>query len=88
MKIKGEFVLREIAGDTILVPVGETALSFNGMITMNAIGKLIWNALEQGEGRDQMLQKILERFDVSEETAGGDLDEFLAKLEQAGFLED
>ena len=39
MKIKGTFVLRDIAGDIVIVPVGETALSYNGMITTTKTGR-------------------------------------------------
>lgn len=87
MKIKGEFVLREIAGDTILVPVGQTALNMNGMITLDPVAALIWKALEQGQGRKEILGQILDRFDVTEDAAEKDLEEFLAQLEAADLLE-
>ena len=45
MKIKREFVLREIAGDILLVPVGKTALDLNGMLTLNEVGAEIWKML-------------------------------------------
>lgn len=48
MKIKGEFVLRELVGETILVPVGRTALQLNGMITLNPVSAQIWRGLEPG----------------------------------------
>lgn len=48
MKIKGEFVLRELVGETILVPVGRTALQLNGMITLNPVSAQIWRGLDQG----------------------------------------
>ena len=86
MKIKGEFVLREIAGDSILVPVGETALRFNGIITLDKVGGLIWSALEQDAERESILRQIMDRFDVDRERAEKDLDEFLDQMEQAGFL--
>ena len=47
MKIKREFVLREIAGDILLVPAGKTALDLNGMITLNAVGADIWKMLPE-----------------------------------------
>lgn len=87
MKLKGEFVLREIAGDVILVPVGQTALKMNGMITLDPVAALIWKALEQGSERDEILQQILDCFEVSKETASKDLDEFFVQLEQAGLIE-
>lgn len=86
MKINGEFVLRQVAGDSILIPVGETALKFNGIITLDKVGGLIWAALEQGAEREAILQQILDRFDVDRERAEQDLDEFLDQMEQAGFL--
>ena len=39
MKIKGEFIMRELVGEILLVPVGQTALQFNGMITLNPAPK-------------------------------------------------
>ena len=35
MDIKKEFIVREIAGEYILVPYGQTTLGFNGIITMS-----------------------------------------------------
>lgn len=87
MKIKGEFVLREIAGDTILVPVGQTALKMNGMITLDPVAAVIWKALEEEQSREAILEQILDQFEVTEETAGKDLDEFLTQMKNADLLE-
>ena len=35
MKIVKEFILREIAGECVLVPTGATSQEFNGMITIS-----------------------------------------------------
>lgn len=86
MKIKGEFVLREIAGDTILVPVGQTALNMNGMITLDPVAALIWRALEENQSKDNIIRQILDRFDVTEEIAKKDLEEFLDQMEAADLL--
>lgn len=87
MKIKGEYVLREIAGDYILIPVGRTALEFNGMITMDEVGVAIWKGIEQELTEDEILRGILEEFDVEEKTAREDMLEFLEKLKEAGLAE-
>ena len=47
MELKREFVLREIAGDTLLIPTGRTALDLNGMLTLNELGAEIWRLLPQ-----------------------------------------
>ena len=46
MKVNGEYVLREIAGEYILVPIGNTAMEMNGMITLNEVGVFIWNKMQ------------------------------------------
>lgn len=87
MKIKGEFVIRELMGDTVLIPVGKTALEYNGMITMNPVCGHIWKELEAGKNRDEILVSLLDCFEVEKEEAARDLDELLEKLSEAGFLE-
>ena len=87
MKIKGEFILREIVGETILVPVGNTALEYNGMIIINDTGAFIWKALEEGLKKEEILTGLTDRYEVTMEEAAADLDEFLDMLEQAGILQ-
>ena len=42
MKLCGEFVVRQVMDNTVAIPVGQTALQFNGMIMLNDVSKLIW----------------------------------------------
>ncbi len=50
MRVDKEFVLREIAGDYIIIPTGKTVLEFNGLITVNEVGVSIWNMLQKEVG--------------------------------------
>ena len=86
MKIKQDFIKREIAGDYILVPIGNTALNFNGLITMNDVGVFIWENLESVEGEDGLLKKILSEYEVDEQTAKADMEEFLDILRKADII--
>ncbi len=88
MKINGKFIMREIAGETILVPVGETSIRLSGVISLNEAAIVIWKGLENGKDREAIVKDILEEYDVSEETARADLEEFLAILEKNQLLED
>ena len=67
MKISKEFILREIAGEYILVPVGKTALTFNGLVTVNEVGALIWGMLEKGSDVSTIVNGILDEYDVDEQ---------------------
>lgn len=86
MKIEKEFILREIAGDYVIVPTGKTALEFNGLITVNELGAFIWKKLQQDVTEDELIQVILEEYEVDEETARNDVEEFLNKLTECKIL--
>lgn len=86
MKINGEFLLREVVGETVLIPVGKTALEYNGMIIINQTGAFIWKALEEGLEETQILSRMTEIFEVAETEAAADLKEFLENLKTAGIL--
>lgn len=87
MKINGEYILREVAGDTILVPVGETALQFNGILALEPVGTLIWKDLSAGKDRSAILCDILDQFEIDAQTAADDLDEFLEQLKSENLLQ-
>ena len=85
MKLKEGFVLREIAGRTVVVPVRDT-LDLNLMISLNATGRFLWEQLEKGATPQQLKEALLEAYDVTESLAQADVDAFIEKLEQNGFL--
>ena len=77
MKIKKEFILREIVGDIVLVPINKSTSKFDGLITMNEIGKFIWENYEKAKDEDELLGFILDEYEVERDVAKADLDEFL-----------
>ena len=86
MKFKKEFMIREIVGETILIPMGDSNNHFNGVITINELGKFIWENLESSKDEEELLHKILEEYEVEEKEAKEDLDEFLDKLRQVDII--
>ena len=61
------FVLRKVAGENILVPVGNTALTFNGLVTLNESGAFLWKHMEKNRTREELVQEVLQEYEVSEE---------------------
>ena len=88
MKIKDGFVVREIAGEFIVVPTGEMALSFNGIITINETGNFIWKCLQEEKDEDAVVQAMVSEYEVVPDEARADLEEFLGVLKKAHILED
>lgn len=88
MTIKNDFVLREVAGSYVAVAVGAASVDFNGMLTLNESGALLWRILERGAGRDGLISALTDEYDVDAEQAARDADKFIETLRQAGCLEE
>lgn len=86
MKIKDGFTLREVAGNYVVMNLGGE-LAFNGMITLNETGAVIWNAINDGSDKEAIALKITEEYDIDSETALRDVEKFIAKMLEAGVLE-
>ena len=86
MKLKKGFVLREVAGETVVVPAG-AELNFHGMLTLNETAKTLWQALETETNQDALVEVILGEFNIDEATAKRDVALFIEKLKGLDFLE-
>ena len=86
MKIKLDFVLREIAGDLLLVPAGQTALDLNGMIILNEVGGEVWKLLPKVADEEELISRLLEEYDVEEAVLRKDVEAFLGELRALNIL--
>lgn len=86
MKVSQDFVLRDIAGEHIVVPTGAAASQIYGIMTLNDSGLLLWNMLKEGCNGEELTAAILAEYEVDEETAAQDVEKFLERLRQAGIL--
>lgn len=75
-----DFVLREIVGESFLIPVGEISAKFNGMITLNGMSAFLWKNLENAITEEELVNAILEAYEVEEAQAKEDLKEFLKRM--------
>ena len=88
MKLRGEFLVRQVMDDIVAVPVGQTALQFNGMILLNDVSKRIWDCLTQETDTESIVTALTDAFDVSDREAREDIQEFLDKLRKMQLLEE
>ena len=87
MKIVKEFILREIAGETVLVPTGNTAQEFNGLLTLSESAAFIWENIEKVESLEEMIELILENYEVDREVALKETIEFISTLVNSRIVE-
>lgn len=81
-----DFILREVAGTQVLVPVGKATLTFPGMVTVNGTSAFLWEKLETSQTAQTLTAFLLQRYAVSEEQAMGDVEKFLQTLMQIGAI--
>lgn len=87
MKFKGQFALRNMGDFSAVVAVGECVKDYNCMITLNQSGTILWQALQNGENEKDLIKTLLNEYDVSEEIAKKDVEEFLNTLKKANIIE-
>ena len=88
MKLKYDFAVREIVGEYVMIPLGKDALNFSGMVSTSETGAAIIEALRDDISREELLQILLDQFDIDEATASVDLDEFLTQLRKINVLDE
>lgn len=87
MKIKEGFLLRNVAGSNVVVPVGEATLDFNGMMSLNDTGAFLFQKLMEGIDKDQLIEALMAEYDVDKEVAAKDVEEFIVKVEREDLFE-
>lgn len=87
MKIKDGFMMREVAGTWIVVPLAQRVVEFNGLMTLTESGALLWSKLQEGSDMEELVQYMLTEYDVDEEVARQDVKEFLDSINERGLIE-
>lgn len=87
MKIKSGFVVREIAGQSVVIALGQAGKIFNGLIKLNETGRLIWDMLVTGAEREEIIDAMAEAYDVDRADLARDCDAFLQSLQEKNILE-
>lgn len=86
MHIVPGFILREIAGETVVIPTGEAARRLSGVITLNECGRFLFELLRSEQTKDSLVDALLDEYEIDRDTASRDVDAFVEKLSEYGFL--
>lgn len=88
MKVNPNVIHRNVAGEDMLVPVGETAISLNGLFVLTPTGAEMWDYLAEGKTLDELVELMSEDYDVPEETLREDAETLIGKLKDLGLVLD
>ncbi len=86
MKLNENYILKDFAGEYVLVRQDESSVDFSKVITLNGMGVFIYHLLEKGMNEEEIVDSILKEYDVERSVAEKDVKEFLGKMEKIGIL--
>ncbi|MBQ3006147.1 MAG: PqqD family protein [Clostridia bacterium] len=81
MEIKKNVIMRTVAGEHMLVPVGDTVFQYNGIFMLTDSGKLLWDKIRDGAESEGLVKALIEEYEIDEATASKDVADFLEKLQ-------
>jgi len=78
-----EIIVRRIGGETVLVPVRETAEPLSHIYALNETGAFIWQLLDGEHSIADLVHELVEHYEVSREEAAADIETLLSQLQAA-----
>ncbi len=87
MKIKSGFVLHSVGNENVVVAVEERTTEFRGMIRLNSTGAFLWKLMENECTESSLAAELFDKYDISEAQAQEAVTSFVAKLAEAGVIE-
>ncbi len=88
MKIKEGFLLRQVGGNNVVVPVGAQAVDFRCLITLNEVGAFLWQKLSVDCTVADLVAALLGEYDVTADIAAVDVERFVASLREKNLLDE
>jgi hypothetical protein len=87
MKRKADFIMQNVGGENLLVPLGAQVMDLNGIVILNDTAACVWELLAQDRTVDELASAVAEQFDVDAATAHADVQTFLDEIVRLGLLE-
>ncbi len=88
LRANPDFMTRSIAGETILIPVGGSALGVQGILTLSESGCLLWSRLQTGATVEELADCLTAEYEIDRPTAQADVSTFLNKLRSYHMLQE
>lgn len=85
-KLKDGFMIRELGGNTMAVPVGKQTNEIHGMIALSESGAMLWKVLENGADLQTLAAVLTDNYEIDDATALADAEKFVIGLKEQGAL--
>ena len=88
MKLKEEYILQKIADQWVVIDTNGRSVNFNRLLALNESGRFLWETLEAGAEREELISALTGHFGIDPARATADADAFIQKLKELGCMED
>jgi hypothetical protein len=88
MKLKYDFAVREICGETVAVAIGEGSRVYHNIISLNETARDIFKLIQEGNDEDAIVTKMMAEYDVTEERLRPEVQALIAKLREEELIID
>lgn len=88
MKLKDGFVIHNSDQEQIMVAVGERAKEFSGLVRSNSTAAYIVECLKEDTTKENIIDAILQKYEVSREIVEKDVEKILEKLRSVGAIDE
>ena len=79
-------VSREVAGETIVVPMCRGVGDLDSVYTFNPVGRSLWRLLEQGHSAEELADWVATHYEVDAKQAVVDVQSYLSELQEVGLV--
>lgn len=87
MKLKSGIIIEPAGDEYVAVATGEAAKSFNGLVRNNKTANFIFEQLQTEKTEEELVEALLDRYDVSREKAAQDVAALIEKIRKAGLID-
>ena len=87
LRVKDKLILREIAGNWVVIPVGTRIVEFNSIISLNESGALLWKCLTLGAEAEALVQELISKYGIDKTSALADVNNFINMVIDKGFIQ-
>ena len=88
MKIRSGYILRQVMDVSVILGIGSEAYTPNQIMSVNETGAFLWNLLEKGAEKPELVDALTKEYEVDAETAEKDVDAFLARLREKALIDE
>lgn len=89
MKIADGYMLKEIAGNFVVIPIGQNIVDYKSMLHLNETGAFIWKQIDEGSDYTKIVDALMKEYEATEEERTiitSDLDEFILQMNSMQLL--